>query len=70
MTGHGFRSLAMSAITQQLGYDEKIVDLQLAHVKKNKVDQAYDRAKWLKDRTRMMQDWSDYIDAIATSGSL
>ncbi|MES2299338.1 MAG: integrase arm-type DNA-binding domain-containing protein [Pseudomonadota bacterium] len=70
MTGHGFRSLAMSAITQQLSYDEKIVDLQLAHVKKDKVDQAYDRAKWLRDRTRMMQDWSDYIEAIATTGQL
>jgi integrase len=70
MTGHGFRSLAMSAITQQLGYDQKIVDLQLAHVKKDRVDQAYDRAKWMKDRTCMMQDWSDYIDAIATSGRL
>ncbi|MES2150271.1 MAG: integrase arm-type DNA-binding domain-containing protein [Pseudomonadota bacterium] len=70
MTGHGFRSLAMSAITQQLGHDEKIVDLQLAHVKKDKVDQAYDRAKWLVERRRMMQDWSDYIDAIATSGRL
>lgn len=65
MTGHGFRSLAMSAITQELGYDEKIVDLQLAHVKKNKTDKAYDRAKWLKERTRMMQAWSDYIDSIS-----
>lgn len=70
MTGHGFRSLAMSAITQQLKYDAKIVDLQLAHVKKDKTDQAYDRAKWLKERTRMMQDWSDYIDAIESSGCL
>lgn len=70
MTGHGFRSLAFSAITQQLGYDDKIVDLQLAHVKKNKTDQAYDRAKWLKERTRMMQAWSDYIDTVAASGVL
>lgn len=64
MTGHGFRTLAMSAITQELGYDFKIVDLQLAHVKEDKTDQAYDRAKWLKERTRMIQDWSDYIDAL------
>ena len=70
MTGHGFRSLAMGAITQQLGYDEKMVDLQLAHVKENKTDQAYDRAKWLKERTRMMQDWSDYLDAVELSGAL
>lgn len=70
MTGHGFRSLAMGAITQQLGYDAKVVDLQLAHVKEDKNDQAYDRAKWLKERTRMMQDWSDYLDAVEASGAL
>ena len=70
MTGHGFRSLAMSAITEQLGFDEKIVDLQLAHLKKNKTDQAYDRAKWLKERARMMQAWSDYVDKVEASGEL
>lgn len=70
MTGHGFRTLAMSAITQQLGYDDKIVDLQLAHVKKNKVDKAYDRAKWIRERTKMMQDWSDYVDKVEESGVL
>ncbi len=67
MTGHGFRSLAMSTIKQELGYPHEIVDLQLAHVKKDKVDQAYDRAKWIKERTKMMQDWSDYLDAIEAS---
>ncbi len=70
MTGHGFRSLAMSTITEQLGYEWKIVDLQLAHVKESKTDQAYDRAKWLDKRTLMMQDWSDYIDRVAATGSL
>lgn len=70
MTGHGFRSLAMSTITEKLGYDWKIVDLQLAHVKENKTDQAYDRAKWLDKRTRMMQDWSDYIERVAATGVL
>lgn len=70
MTGHGFRTLAMSAITQQLGFDDKLVDLQLAHVKKDKVDKAYDRAKWIKERTRMMQAWSDYLHTIEVSGAL
>lgn len=70
MTGHGFRALAMSTITEQLDYDWKIVDLQLAHVKEDKTDQSYDRAKWLDKRTRMMQDWSDYIDRVAGAGVL
>jgi integrase len=64
MTGHGFRALGMSAIKQELGYPHEIVDLQLAHVKKNKVDAAYDRAKFLKERTKMMQEWADYLDKL------
>jgi integrase len=67
MTGHGFRSLAMGAIKQELGYLHEIVDLQLAHAKGNKVDAAYDRAKFLVERTKMMQDWSDYIDRLASA---
>ena len=62
MTGHGFRALAMSAIKQELGYRHEVIDRQLAHVHKNKIDKAYDRAMFLEDRKIMMQEWADYID--------
>lgn len=68
MTGHGFRALAMSAIKERLGYRHEVVDRQLAHVPGNKVDRAYDRAQFLDERTRMMQEWADYLDAIAEKG--
>jgi len=64
MTGHGFRSLAMSTIKERLGYRHEIPDLQLAHSKGNKIDAAYDRTKFIEERTKMMQDWADYIDKI------
>lgn len=64
MTGHGFRALAMSAIKQELGYRHEVVDRQLAHVPKNKVDKAYDRAMFLEERKVMMQEWADYIDGL------
>ncbi len=64
MTGHGFRALAMSAIKQELHYRHEVVDRQLAHVPKSKVDRAYDRAKFLNERKVMMQDWADYIDGL------
>jgi integrase len=64
MTGHGFRSLAMSTIKERLGYRHEIPDLQLAHSKGNKIDAAYDRAKFIEERTKMMQDWADYIDTL------
>lgn len=64
MTGHGFRSLAMSTIKQELGYRHEVVDRQLAHVPRSKIDQAYDRAMFLEERKKMMQDWADYIDSL------
>jgi len=65
MTGHGFRALAMSAIKQELGYRHEVVDRQLAHVPKNKIDKAYDRALFLDERRVMMQEWADYIDNLS-----
>lgn len=65
MTGHGFRALAMSTIKQELGYRHEVVDRQLAHVPKSKIDKAYDRAMFLEERKRMMQDWSDYIESVS-----
>lgn len=70
MTGHGFRSLAMSAIKEKLGYRHEVVDRQLAHVQKSQIDQAYDRADYMDDRTKMMQEWSDYIYALAGNGEV
>jgi integrase len=65
MTGHGFRALAMSTIKERLGYRHEVVDRQLAHAPKDKVASAYDRAQFLAERKKMMQDWADYIDSIA-----
>ncbi|RFP08990.1 integrase arm-type DNA-binding domain-containing protein [Duganella sp. BJB475] len=69
MTGHGFRALAMSTIKERLGYRHEVVDRQLAHAPKDKVASAYDRAQFLAERRKMMQDWADYIDAISGKGA-
>lgn len=69
MTGHGFRALAMSTIKEKLGYRHEVVDRQLAHAPRSKVDRAYDRAQFLKDRTKMMQDWADYINLVENKAS-
>ena len=62
MTGHGFRALAMSTIKERLGYRHEVVDRQLAHVQRNKIDAAYDRAQFLDERKKMMQEYADYLD--------
>ena len=68
-TGHGFRALAMSAIKERLKYRHDVVDRQLAHAPRSKVDAAYDRAAFLDDRKVMMQEWSDLIDRAANTSS-
>jgi len=70
MTGHGFRALAMSTIKENLGYRHEVVDRQLAHAHSNKVDAAYDRAQFLPERRKMMQEWADYLDAAASNGKV
>lgn len=70
MTGHGFRALAMSNIKEKIGYRHEVVDRQLAHGHRNKVAAAYDRAQFLDERTKMMQEWSDYLDAVAAANKL
>ncbi|MEZ5903376.1 MAG: tyrosine-type recombinase/integrase [Alphaproteobacteria bacterium] len=67
MTGHGFRSLAMTAIMEKLGYQFEIPDAQLAHSKGGSVRSAYDRTRYLDQRKQMMQDWADYIESLSVS---
>ena len=64
MTGHGFRTLAMSTIKETLKYRHEPVDRQLAHVVKDKVQRAYDRAAYLDERAVMMQAWADYLEIV------
>jgi len=70
MTGHGFRALAMSTLKERLHYRHEVVDRQLAHAQKDKLESAYDRASYLKERRAMMQAWADYIDDVAILESL
>ena len=65
MTGHGFRALAMTIIKERLGYRHEAIDRQLAHAQKDKTASAYDRAMFLAERKKMMQDYADYLDAVA-----
>ncbi len=70
MTGHGFRALAMTTLMEVLGYPHEIPDTQLAHAKGDNVRRAYDRTKYLPQRKKMMQEWADYLDAIAKGGNV
>jgi integrase len=61
MTGHGFRGLA-STILHEREYPHEHIELQLAHAPRNAVSAAYNHALHLKGRTKMMQDWADFLE--------
>ena len=61
MCGHGFRSLALTNIQERLKIELRVVDRQLAHIEKNKVTAAYNRAEYWDEREVMMQKWADLL---------
>jgi integrase len=61
MTGHGFRGLA-STILHEKEYPHEHIELQLAHAPRNAVSAAYNHAQHLKRRTKMMQEWADFLE--------
>lgn len=67
MTGHGFRGVA-STILHEGGYPSQHIEVQLAHLKQNKVSGAYDHAQYLEPRTEMMQDWADFLEETQRTG--
>ncbi|HEX7635767.1 MAG TPA: site-specific integrase [Noviherbaspirillum sp.] len=69
MTGHGFRAVA-STILNETGFNPDVIERQLAHCERNEVRGAYNRAEYLAERKRMMQQWSDYLNAVAVGGNV
>lgn len=61
--GHGFRTLACSALIESGLWSEDAVELQMSHKESNSVRAAYThKAKHLDQRRLMLQWWADYLD--------
>lgn len=61
LVGHGFRALASTTLNE-MGFPPDVIERQLAHMERNKVRAAYNRAEYLPQRRDMMQKWADYLD--------
>lgn len=68
LVSHGMRSMA-STILNEHGWDPELIEVALAHVDKDEVRSAYNRAAYIERRRPMMVWWSEYIEKAAT-GSL
>lgn len=61
MTGHGFHALASTRLNE-VGWAPDVIEHQLAHTERNKVRAVYNRVRYMDERRKMMQAWTDYLD--------
>lgn len=72
MTAHGFRAMASTNL-EQLGYDVRLIELQLAHSDQNEIRAAYKREThrlMIPERTSMMQAWGNYLDGLRSGAQV
>ena len=69
-TGHGARAMARTILAERLRVQPEIIEHQLAHRVPDTLGTSYNRTKYLDDRKRMMQVWSDYLDELKEGGKV
>ena len=61
-TVHGFRATARTILDEVLDFDEKLIEVNLAHTVKDSNGRSYNRTRHIEQRRQMLQKWADYID--------
>jgi integrase len=69
MTGHGFRGVA-STVLHENEFDHAHIEAQLAHSERDSVSAAYNHAKYIPQRTAMMEWWGNYLESVAKGNVL
>lgn len=65
VTVHGLRATASTLLNEQ-GFRPDVIERQLAHVERNRVRAAYNRASYLEERRQMLAHWANYLDGVAS----
>lgn len=68
LVSHGMHSIASTTLNEH-GFEPELIEVALAHVDKDEVRSAYNRADYVERRRPMMEWWSKHIQQAAT-GSL
>ena len=68
LVAHGLRSIASTALNEH-GFDPDVIESCLAHIDKNSVRRAYNRADYLKRRRSVMAYWSNFIEQAANGNT-
>jgi len=64
-TIHGFRTTASTYLNES-GYNPDAVERQLSHAERNKVRAAYNRSEYITERTKILHDWSQFLDSCSS----
>ena len=64
LSPHGCRAMFRTLASERLGYPAEVLEIQLAHRVPGPMGDTYQRARFLEQRRRLMQEWADYIDAL------
>lgn len=64
MTGHGFRSVASTALNESGLFSYDAIEKQLAHEEDNAVRAAYNKARYMPERRKLMAWWADHLDQL------
>jgi integrase len=62
---HGFRASARTMLVDELNLNPLAIEANLAHAVKDSNGRSYNRTQYLKQRSDMVQQWSDYLDKLA-----
>ena len=65
-TVHGFRTTASTYLNES-GYNRDAIERQLSHAERDKVRAAYNRSEYLAERTKILNDWSQYLGAMSNN---
>jgi integrase len=61
---HGFRTTASTTLNE-MGFNRDWIERQLSHIEKDAVRGAYNKAQYIEGRTRMMQEYADWLDRVS-----
>ncbi|HEM7417023.1 MULTISPECIES: integrase domain-containing protein [Citrobacter freundii complex] len=63
LVAHGMRSIARTAAEESGKFRTEALEAALAHLKRDEIVAAYNRAEYLAERVALMQWWGDFVAA-------
>ncbi len=70
LVGHGFRATFSTIANESGKWNADVIEAALAHKDTNAIRAIYNRATHLPERTKLMQWWSDTLDAAQKGGEV